>query len=356
MTRQHHADDREVRTLLRDLPVTPVAEPEALWAGVRRGLAAPAPAAVPLHRRPIRSPLVTAAALLLAVLGGGAAGLARRYAPPGDWMVAPVAGAPSVAGRPLAADGRLATGQWLETDARSRAQLALGRIGTAQIGPGSRVRLDRSGLTEHRLTVERGTFSAVVSAPPRIFVVETPVVRATDLGCAYTLEVDGTGASRLRVVAGSVELRRGDAVTVVPMGLAAEVDVDGRPGTPYPYDVGTEVRAALHRVDTGTGRPGDVDTILGALHASDAHPTLRRRSAITLWHLLQRVDAQDRPRVYRRLAALYPEPTGVTMEGTVALDRLMLERWRADLYPTWSDEARTWVGRLGRRLVEWALR
>jgi hypothetical protein len=168
--------------------------------------------------------------------------------------------------------------------------------------------------------------------------------------------VDSTGASRLRVIAGSVELRRDDAVTIVPMGLAAEVDVGGRPGTPYPFDVSEAVRAALHRIDAGDARPGDLDTVLSALHTPDHHPTFRRRSAITLWYVLQRVPPTDRALVYERLTALYPAPEGITREGMLQLDRLMLERWRTDLHPSWSDEAPTWIGRLGRRLVEWALR
>jgi hypothetical protein len=39
----------------------------------------------------------------------------------------------------------------------------------------------------------------------------------------------------------------------------------------------------------------------------------------------------------------------------LALDRQMVERWRADLYPTWSAEGRTWLTRLARRLWELAI-
>jgi hypothetical protein len=228
-------DPRDVERLVRDLPRAAVSAPEQLWESIRAELAQPGAArGGPIYRRPFHAPLLAAAAVTLAVLGGAAAGVLRMYTPPSHWAVVPLAGSPKVGGQALAGPGDLARGEWLETDARSRARLALGNIGTAQVGPGSRVRLERSGLFEQRLSVQRGSLHAVVSAPPRLFVVETPVVRATDLGCAYTLVVDSTGASRLRVIAGSVELAAGGMVTVVPMGLMLEVDVGGRPGTPPP--------------------------------------------------------------------------------------------------------------------------
>jgi len=347
-------EPREVERLLRDLPRARVPDAEAMWDGIGRELGGATRhprGVVSPFRRPVRSWLA-AAAVALAVVGGGTAGAWWAFAPPGEWAVVPITGVPSVAGTALADSGALAVGEWLETNAASRAELALGRIGTAQIGPRSRLRIERAGLTQHRLTLERGSFHAVVSAPPRIFIVETPAVRATDLGCAYTLEVDSAGTSRLRVIAGSVELSRNGFTTVVPMGLVAEVEVGGRPGTPYAREIAPEARDALHRIDAGTARPGDLDRLLDAMYGPDDHPTYRRRSAITLWHVVQRVASEERGRVYERLTALSPEPDGVTTEGMLALDRQMIERWRKALHPSWADEASGGLARLGRRLWE----
>lgn len=351
-------EPREVERLLRDLPRARVADPEAMWRAIDSDLrlADAGRPRVSRLRRPVRSAWLAAAALLLAVVGGGMAGVWRAFAPPTEWAVVPIAGSPSVAGRPLVDSGALAVGEWLETNARSRAELALGRIGTAQLGPGSRIRLERAGLTEYRLTLERGSFHAVVSAPPRIFIVETPSVRATDLGCAYTLSVDSAGATRLRVIAGAVELRQNGAATVVPMGLVAEVEVGGRPGTPYPRELPPEARAALHRIDAGAPEDGDLDRLLGALHQPTDHASFRRRSAVTLWHVVQRVAPEDRGRVYDRLIGLHPEPAGVTREGMLALDRQMIARWRKALHPSWADAAPKGLARLGRRLWELVIR
>jgi hypothetical protein len=349
-------EPRDVERLVRDLPRPRVADPESLWEGIQTELRAGAGHDAGRLRRPVRSPWLAAAAVVLAVVGGGIVGTLRTYLPPSEWAVVPLAGAPSVAGTRLADSGALAVGEWLETDAESRAVLTLGRIGSAQIGPGSRIRLERAGLMEHRLTLERGTFRAVVSAPPRIFIVETPAVRATDLGCAYTLEVDSAGSSRLSVIAGSVELRQNGSVTVVPMGLVAEVAVGGRPGTPYSRTLAPTARDALHRIDAGSADDTDLDLVLDAMYRPEDDYTLRRRSAITLWNMVPRVAPRDRARVYDRLTALFPEPDGVTMEGMLALDRQMMERWRKALHPSWADEAPKGLARLGRRLWELVIR
>src|SRR3990172_6458320 len=169
-------DPLDVERLLRRLPVTQA--PESLWDGIQAALKAPEVArAVPPLKRPVPRWLMAAAAFLAIV-----------------------------------------TGEWLVTDAFSRAELSVGRIGTAEVGPNSRVQLDRGGLTQHRLTLEHGRLQVVISAPPRLFLVQTPSVLATDLGCAYTLEVDSAGASRLHVTAGWVELKQGDATSLVPAG------------------------------------------------------------------------------------------------------------------------------------------
>jgi len=281
--------------------------------------------------------------------------LNRRTAPELYLEVVPVTGTPTIAGAALTSGDRLGAGEWLVTDAFSKAELSVGRIGTAEVGPNSRVHLDRGGWTQHRLTLERGRLQVVISAPPRLFLVRTPSVLATDLGCAYTLEVDSAGTSRLHVTAGWVELKQGDAVSLVPAGLVAEVAVGGRPGTPYAPELPADARAALRRLEAGTGDAADLELLSAGLHGPSEFITLRRQSGITLWHLLQRVGPELRQPVYQRLAELSDPPAGVTREGILALQRPMLERWRRDLSPMWSEEAQSWWTRTARRLWDWTI-
>jgi hypothetical protein len=153
-----------------------------------------------------------------------------------------------------------------------------------------------------------------------------------------------------------VELKQGGRVSLVSAGLVAEVDVGGAPGTPYPVGMSDDARWALGQLDRGTGDIADLTTVFGALYPETGTILVRQQAAITLWHLLQRVDDGMRPSVYQRLAAISTPPDKVTMEGILALERPMLERWRRDLNPMWSEEDVPMVVRAARRLWEWTMR
>ena len=59
------------------------------------------------------------------------------------------------------------------------------------------------------------------------------------------------------------------------------------------------------------------------------------RDTLTLWHLLFRVNTQDRERIYERMANLMPVPAGVSREQVMKLDKETLIRWKDELAWTW---------------------
>ena len=61
----------------------------------------------------------------------------------------------------------------------------------------------------------------------------------------------------------------------------------------------------------------------------------RVRDTLTLWHLLSRVNPEERERVYDRMAALTPIPAGVTREQALKLDPETLKHWKEELAWTW---------------------
>jgi len=73
----------------------------------------------------------------------------------------------------------------------------------------------------------------------------------------------------------------------------------------------------------------------------------RKRDALTLWHLLSRVDTASRAVVFDRLAQLVPPPIGVTRDGILRLDPTMLDSWwnALDLgdISLWRHWERTWT-------------
>jgi hypothetical protein len=270
------------------------------------------------RRFPSRA-LLAAVALLLAV--AGAAWFARSVLRL-RWRIESIEGRPLVGPRPVSGDAALSAGQRIETDAASKASLGLGGIARISLGSRSRLRLISSGLAEVRLALDRGTMTARISAPPRLFVVETPSALAVDLGCSYTLDVDPSGAGVLRVETGWVSFERDGRESVVPAGAACKTRPKEGPGTPYYDDAAPELRLALERLDFDGEDEDALSTILGVA---------RKRDGLTLWHLLTRSLGSDRERVYERLAALVPPPPEVTREGALAGDLRMLARWRWEL-------------------------
>lgn len=245
------------------------------------------------------------------------------------WRVRRLDGTPKVGAERISNNGELAVGEWLETDANSRAQIAVSSIGNVDIDQNTLVRLLETRPTEHRLELARGKMSAQIWAPPRLFFVNTPYAVAADLGCAYTLEVDDHGAGLLRVTSGWVALQLKTRESVVPAGAACETRPVLGPGTPYFEDSSASFRDALQKVDFDPDAGVRSAALTGLL--SEARP----RDTLTLWHLLLRVDDEDRSRIYDRMAALAPPPSGVTREGVLSLDQKMLDAWRDALETTW---------------------
>ncbi|HYC70171.1 MAG TPA: hypothetical protein VEB66_03130 [Opitutaceae bacterium] len=288
-----------------------------LWPALHGRIATPRPRRARLADYFV--PFAIAASVALAALGFWP----RSGPAPADvgWSVAALAGAPRIGRDVVTTEGRWQAGQWLETDGQSRARLDVGRIGELQVEPNSRLRLVNTAEHDHRVELARGTLSAFIWAPPRLFFVETPSATAIDLGCAYTLTVDDAGAGTLHVTSGYVALEHGGRESIVPAGLMCLTRPGAGPGTPFAAAAPPELRDALARFDFAADRSA-LARVLAA--AGD-------RDAITLWHLLERAPAAARAAVYDRLAGLVPPPAGITRAGVVGGDAAMRARWALEL-------------------------
>jgi hypothetical protein len=285
-------------------------------------------------------PALAASLILLFVLGAGGAWFYLRSTRT-TWEVARLAGAPLIDAARINSTGRLGIGEWLETDANSRAQIKVADIGQVEVDPGTRIRLVETRLTEHRLELARGRMHATIFAPPRLFFVDTPSAVAADLGCAYTLEVDDRGRSLLHVTAGWVAFETKDRESMVPAGAACLTEPGIGPGTPFFEDATEQFLDALSKFDFQGGGADSLQVVINEA---------RERDTLTLWHLLARVEGAERERVYERLAALAPPPASVTRQGIMLLDPAMLYDWKAQMEPIWLTESMPAVRRAWRRL------
>lgn len=274
--------------------------------------------------------LIAASVVMTAILIGLWFYRTRSNLAPGAvWEVATLNGTPRIGSAGIGRQGFLGIGQWLETDNNSSARIAVASIGHVEIDPNTRVRLLQTQPTEHRLELARGKMSARIWAPPRLFFVDTPSAVAADIGCAYTLEVDDSGGSLLRVTSGWVALQLKDRESMVPAGAACQTRPGIGPGTPYFEDAAPEFRQALKEIDFGNDAANRIAQLDLLLKKS------RVRDTLTLWHLLPRVEGKERVQVYEKIASFVPAPPGVTREGVLQLNQQMLEKWRDHLEWDW---------------------
>jgi predicted anti-sigma-YlaC factor YlaD len=279
-------------------------------------------------RRRKRLIFAPAAALLMALVALASVWFYAQTGSP-TWQVMRLEGAPRINSTVLGDTGSFVEGELLETDQASRARVQIGKIGHVDVEPNTRLRLVSTKMTQQRIALERGKMEATISAPPRIFFVDTPSAQAVDLGCAYTLEVDEQGQGLLRVTAGWVAFVLNAYEAKVPAGAACLTRPGTGPGTPYFVDASVEFQNDLKKFDFENGGKQILGSLLDAARARDT---------LTLFHLLSRVGEGERSEVYDKLASYTPPPDGVTREGVLQLDEQMMRGYREKLEPTWLQE------------------
>ncbi len=245
----------------------------------------------------------------------------------GAWNVVALKGTPTIDSVPLVGEGRLAVGDWLETDNNAQVRVEVADIGDVTVHPNSRLQLLVSEADKkHGLQLARGSIEAFIFAPPRLFFVETASAVAVDLGCQYLLQVDEQGTGRLEVLSGWVSFEHEAIDSIVPRGGVCQTRAGIGPGTPYFNDTSDEFVQALVEFDFEDGGEDAINVVL-----TQARP----RDTLTLWHLLSRVNRAQREQVFDHMTSFSPLPDEVTRDGVLRLDEQMLEDWWDALQATW---------------------
>ena len=306
------------RLLFASRIVSQLALPVAPPAGVPAWLP---PVSVEAHSHVAWKKLIPVAVALLSVAIAFAYWNGAR-ARDASWEVVRLSGAPTINSNQMNKTAQVKAGDWLETDDKSKAMLNLGIVGQVEVDPSTRIKLLKSRSNEQKIAMTRGRVFAAISAPPRIFFIETPSAVAVDLGCAYMLEVDDSGQSIVYVTAGAVALAHGGREVLVPADAVCRARPESGPGTPYSRDASQRLQDALIKFDFEGGGSNALQVVMTEARASDG---------LTLWSLLKRVEVADRNHVYDRLAQLIPPPQNVTKDGVLRLDQQMLNLWLQEL-------------------------
>lgn len=289
-----------------------VSAPPSVWNGIDSALSEPGRPRMPI------AGLQWAFVCLVLVAAAGSGYWWMRTSVSRPWQVATLADG--------GATTRMAPGEWIETDVGVRRRIVVGDIGTVDVEPATRVQLGAVGPSEYRLALARGTIRAQIAAPPRLFIVDTPASTIVDLGCAYTVTVADDGGSGLRMTEGWAALEWKGLASLVPAGAVCRTRPGLGPGTPYFEDAPAALRQAVDAFDAGGDRTAALDGILREA---------RVRDTLTLWHLLSRVEADQRSRVYDRIAGLTAPPPTISRERALRLDQDTLRLLREELAWKW---------------------
>jgi hypothetical protein len=255
------------------------------------------------------------ASVLLAVL---ISVLYYSKTPTAFWQVENLKGTPMVGDVKLEGSGILPLGDWLKTDASSSARLKAGMIGNVDVKSGSEIRLVETDEKEYKLYLKVGKISAKTWASPNIFKVETPTGEATDLGCAFTLEVDKDGSSLLHVTKGWAALKSGKDKSILPAGTSCSTRKNIGSGTPYSDSASIDFKTALKQLDFENGGEEALKAAVASAKSQDA---------FSLWYLLNKVKPGEKKIIYDRLAEFVPPPENVTLNGIMDGNTEMFLSW-----------------------------
>ena len=232
----------------------------------------------------------------------------------------------------VGAGRQLAEASWVESGAE-RAELTLGTVGHVTLDPGARLQVRRLQHDETHLFLERGTLHALVSAHarPRFFQVMTPATRCVDLGCRYTLRVDGAGDAEVVVETGQVAFENDGREVYVPAGATCRATRAHGAGTPRHEAAPAALVEAVRAFDADRALAADArraraDALLAA--------TATVEDSLAAWHLLQDPDDEVARRARERLIAVAGAPGGGA-GGPARPDAAERERWKEHLAPSW---------------------
>lgn len=311
---------KRMRAAHEDLPGIPTRPaPDSLWARIELALDARAPLP-PERLQPwqLRRLGWSAGAIMAAAVGLFVYVTVQNQRKP-YWGVTRLQGRPHIGWFPVEGSARLRVGDQLITDRSSAAEIKVADIGTVKIDPDSIVRLKSTSKTEHKLELEKGALEAKVTAPPRLFIVDTQSARAVDLGCAYRLETANSGTTQLHVTHGEVALEDRGKASLVLQGFSCESRRGAGLGTPIKDDAPVALRTAVNGFDFENGGDASVEA---------ARAAARPQDAITLWHLLGKSSGEERGRLYDTLSRFSRPPETINRAGVIQGDAKMLELWK----------------------------
>ncbi len=234
------------------------------------------------------------------------------------WKVSNLEGNSMIGDISMSGNDSIKEGQWIQTDAISRAELMVANLGKVIIEPNSRIVFVKNAEGNNRILVNYGTIQTTMNPNSRSFFVEMPSAVATDNGGSYTITVDSTGDGLVFVKSGKVEVESHNREAVIPAGNIVLTKKNYGVGTPFNENASPKFRNALFNYDFGKCNDACVTTLLNNAKMSDA---------VTLVNLIPNVQGTDKEKVYTKLVNFVPPPNTVQGDSIFSMDEKKLNDW-----------------------------
>jgi hypothetical protein len=235
------------------------------------------------------------------------------------WQAAKIKGDPSIGNSRFSGNANLYSNKLLSTDGNSAASLKIPGIGTVEVESNSL--LKRTG--EFQFELEHGTIKAVKKGAQDFLIIKVPSAEIKDfnLGGECNLTVSTDGNSLLKVQEGWMRITNINRESIVTPNYQCEIRKGVGPGIPYSFSASPEFIKAINAFSLN----GDETAVPAILSQAT------KEDAVSLWHLLQKVDPGDKEKVLAVLTGFVNPPEGASKEEILKLNRPVLLQWLEEI-------------------------
>ncbi|OGU55371.1 MAG: hypothetical protein A2V66_04150 [Ignavibacteria bacterium RBG_13_36_8] len=206
----------------------------------------------------------------------------------------------------------------LSTDPNSKVGITVPRVSRIELDQNSSITLLKAKDGDNRVKLNKGTLIVDSKVDRSGLTILTAVISVQEIGGRYSLTVDDVGNNRIEIFEDLVEVTLESKIIPLAANYICEIKKNGEVSVPYHKDAGLVLRQELKNFQYYNGGRSSLSAILSAATEFDA---------LSLWYLLSLTSVYDRLAVYDKLYSFYPVPKGVTQDGIMRLDDLMLRLW-----------------------------
>lgn len=233
------------------------------------------------------------------------------------WKVRTIMGNVIINGR-VSTTERWEEKESLVTDSYSKAVINVPNTARIEVGENSFLILQKAKDKQNRIKLVKGNLRVINNNLMPYLSIEVDNSVIHDRGGTFEIKIDDNSITSLKVEYGYLEIEQKGRSYFLDEGYICDIHPNSHPGTPYRIDSSNELKNEVKKFDYENGGDNSVQQIISLATESDM---------LTLLALIERVSESYRSILFNKIAAYYPPPAGVTLEGVVKLDRDMLEKW-----------------------------